>query len=282
MTIEEINQYINSTLVGQKVNSNRYGECTIVSAHAEPKTYASARTAIAEVCLNASLEHSNGTVGYYLDRAISTGTVTFIDEAGVEAYNTVMFDLETLLTDLQKEAEAEQERLKAEQEAKLAEEQKKLEEIKYEENKARVLKKLATAKAEPFGKDFPVNQYEVLGWMAKHCVSVRAALPDYAESWFVAHFGDVARNVVDSHKKTSGGFAYQWGLGFRITFNEVVPDVLASKASPTNKKVIDNVAFVWDLVDNYGFQFGKKQNIDEILKYLSGKALDDFKRGYEM
>jgi hypothetical protein len=107
-------------------------------------------------------------------------------------------------------------------------------------------------------------------------------MPDWMEQQFVSMFGDVERYVVDSKKKTSGGFAYQWGLGLKITFDEEVSGALEQRATSKNKKIIDNVAFIWDLVENYGFKFGKKQDIDAIIEEVPTEYLPDFNRGFAM
>ena len=50
-----------------------------------------------------------------------------------------------------------------------------------------------------------------------------------------------------------------------------------------NKKVIDNVAFVWDLIENYGFQFRKDaQDADRIRNEIPKDYIADFERGLAM
>jgi hypothetical protein len=103
------------------------------------------------------------------------------------------------------------------------------------------------------------------------------------EQWFVKQFGqDAERYVVDSTKKTSGGFDFQWSLGINITFDAPVSGVLEQRATSKNKKSINNVAFAWDLIENYGFVFGKEQNLDKILEEIPTQYLEDFRRGYAM
>ena len=179
----------------------------------------------------------------------------------------------------QKFLEAKQ---KAEEQAELI--KAKLEEKKYQTKVAKSLKKLENLKPEDTAKLFncPTTYYECLGWMAKHTTSVRAAMPDYMEKWFIGKFGDVDRYVVNSKKKTSGGFDYQWGLGLKISFDEAVSGILEQRATSQNKKVIDNVAFVWDLIENYGFQFGKTQDIEKIRSEVPKQYVSDFEKGLAM
>lgn len=157
-------------------------------------------------------------------------------------------------------------------------------EEKYQKKINRALKKLDTLKAEDSKKLFnsPTNYYECLGWMVKHATGIRAAMPDYMEAWFVSQFGDVERYVVNSKKKTSGGFDYQWGLGLKISFDKSVSGPLEKKATRQNKKVIDSVSFVWDLIENWGFRFGKEQSLEQIRNEVPSEYLESFDYGYSL
>lgn len=178
--------------------------------------------------------------------------------------------------------EREAYRIKQEQERKAREER--IEKEKFEKRKQAALEKLNSIKPEQTSKLFktPTSQYEVLGWMAKHTKSIKASMPDYMENWFVKIFGQEAdRYVVDSNKRTSGGHPMQWSLSCKISFDSEVPSLLLNKVA-SNKKAIDSVAFVWDLIDNYGFTFGKTQSYEQIESEIPNQYLDDFRRGYAM
>jgi hypothetical protein len=178
--------------------------------------------------------------------------------------------------------EREAYRIQQEQERKAREE--KLEKEKFEKRKQAALQKLNSIKPEQTSRLFktPTSQYEVLGWMAKHTKSIKASMPDYMENWFVKIFGQEAdRYVVDSTKRTSGGHPMQWSLSCRINFDTEVPSLLLNKVA-ANKKAIDSVAFVWDLIDNYGFTFGKTQSYEQIESEIPNQYLEDFRRGYAM
>jgi hypothetical protein len=178
--------------------------------------------------------------------------------------------------------EREAYRIQQEQERKAREE--KLEKEKFEKRKQAALQKLNSIKPEQTSRLFktPTSQYEVLGWMAKHTKSIKASMPDYMENWFVKIFGQEAdRYVVDSTKRTSGGHPMQWSLSCKISFDTEVPSLLLNKVA-SNKKAIDSVAFVWDLIDNYGFTFGKTQSYEQIESEIPNQYLEDFRRGYAM
>lgn len=163
--------------------------------------------------------------------------------------------------------------------AKAAEEEKKRQEgeaRKIEAKRQAALLKFSKAK----GGFEPYKSYELLGWMAKHCTSLRPAMPDWMEDAFVKRFGDVPRTVVDSKKRTAGGFPMQWGLSMKISFDREVPSKLMKAATSSNKKSIDNVAFVSDLVESFGFGFGRKQDADRILEEIPAEKIEDFMRGY--
>jgi hypothetical protein len=160
-----------------------------------------------------------------------------------------------------------------------------LEQAKFEKKKIKALEKLESLKPEKTSKLFnsPMTQYEALGWIAKHAKNIKASMPDYMEQWFVKQFGqDAERYVVDSTKKTSGGFDFQWSLGINITFDVPVSGVLEKRATSKNKKSINNVSFAWDLIENYGFVFGKKQDLNKILEEVPAQYLSDFRKGYAM
>jgi hypothetical protein len=159
------------------------------------------------------------------------------------------------------------------------------EERKYQARIYRALKKLDQIRPEKTERLFnsPSTYYEAIGWMTAHATSVRAAMPDYMEKWFDSKFDCDFKYVVDSRKRTSGGHPVQWGLSFRMSFDQAVSGILEQRATSQNKKVIDNVAFVWDLIENYGFQFRKDtQDIERIRAEIPKEYISDFEKGLEM
>lgn len=242
----------------------------------------------------ASLDVDGETKSMVLELAINSGIVKLPENVKkaydefVDVYNKSreVFEAEEKA---QMEAAAERQRIYlAQREA----ERIRREEIKkqieadkrYAKKVQNALLKLNSLRKEDTSKLFetPTSHYEIIGWMAKHLTSVRAAMPDYMEKWFVGKFGDADRTVVDSKKRTSGGHPMQWGLSLKLTFDEEVKGPLEQRATSQNKKTIDNVAFVWDLIENYGFQFGKEQNISQIKAEIPEENLVDFEKGYAM
>lgn len=99
--------------------------------------------------------------------------------------------------------------------------------------------------------DYSDSQLE---WIEKHLVSIRASMPARLQPWFDSQFPDCpsdAKYVIPDDRLTSGGYKMSWGLGLVAYFDEDVPLQVGSG------KTVSNNAFVWDLVVNKGFSFGK-------------------------
>lgn len=279
---EQWNEQLNKTFIGKSAKSKRYGEGTVTKVEvADVDEDDRESNLIVMVAFGAEVK------SFLLKAAINAGAIEFKKEI-LTKFNKALENLQHVINGRSEDADAAiQEALAEEIKIKEAEEleiKKQKAELKARARQAKAIKKLKLLKPENTRKLFnsPVSHYEAIGWMVKHCTSVRAAMPDWMEQQFISMFGDVDRYVVDSKKKTSGGFDYQWGLGLKITFDKEVSGVLEQRATSKNKKVIDNVAFIWDLVENYGFKFGKKQDIDKIIDEVPGQYLEDFKKGYAM
>lgn len=167
--------------------------------------------------------------------------------------------------------------------AKQAAEAKKAED-KYEATKAKALKDFEVRSQAVSVPNAADEFYYSLGWLAKHAGTVTAALPDYLESAFIQRFGTEApRRVMDSKKRYPSGWTAQWTWSFTISFKKpkqvgAIPAFLTDKLNPAGKMVSDT-SFVWDLVDNYGFQFGKKQDVENIRSYVPVDCLASFEAG---
>lgn len=188
-----------------------------------------------------------------------------------------------LIQDIQTELSAifmEQARLEREAEKKAKEEAN----LKAKED-ARIkkrLEKLNTLSADDYlGRTLnSSSQYTILGWIARHLKALTPQVPKSMVGWFTHKFGDVENcSVIDDSKKTINGHAIKWNVSFTATFDAKVPNELSSKASKTGK-VINDVSFVWGLIDEYGFKFGKEQDIEKIKATIPTTYLSQFKAGY--
>ena len=122
--------------------------------------------------------------------------------------------------------------------------------------------------------------YYMLGYLATHIGTLTAKMPDFLEESFVKHFGDVKRTVVDSTKVGPAGYTSQWRLSMEASLvkaNEI-PAMLNPYLS-TNGKKLSKTSFIWELVDDYGFKFGKKQDTLEIMDHIPANYLAMFTAG---
>lgn len=171
------------------------------------------------------------------------------------------------------EAREAEKRAKAEAQKAEAFEQKKKRDIKDFEEKLKLSKPMSIA------SEFYIS----LGWLAKHTGTVSAALPDYLESTFVSHFGDVPRRVVDSQKKGPAGWTSQWTSSFALSLKkpDIIPAMFEQYLNPSRKALTDT-SFVWELVDNYGFKFGKAQDLEAIRGCVPSDYISEFELGLAM
>ena len=198
-----------------------------------------------------------------------------------EVWN-VAFELHNELTTKYKEAKRLAE--EAEKAAiKKAEADKKAE-ARYERLKEKSLKDFETLQNRPREALTKADEfYYALGWLAKHMGSLTAILPDYLGSAFEKHFGSEApKTLIDGRAKTSGGYAKQWSWEFKCTIKKLretaVPACIQNVTTDFSKG-IHNTSFLWDLVENYGFQFGKKQDESKIRATVPVQYIDMFEAG---
>ena len=189
------------------------------------------------------------------------------------------FDLHTDMTK-QVNAFKNAEREQANADAKKAEEEKKNEE-KYQKQRAKALRDFET-RTQTLSSVNPTDEfYYSLGWLAKHAGAVSAVLPDYLADAFVKHFGnETPCRIVDSRKRSPAGWQQQWSWSFTAALKKpgVIPALIAQHLNTTGNKVSDT-SFIWDLVDNYGFQFGKTQDIEKIRSHVPAGCLASFEAG---
>lgn len=174
----------------------------------------------------------------------------------------------------------EAERLQQIEAEKKAEADKKAE-AKYQKAKESSIKAFETLTERPKASTSQADEfYYALGWLAKHVGTMTATLPDYLSDTFQKHFGDVPHTTIDGRKRTVNGYAMQWTFSFKATLRkaENVPAFLTQYLS-SNGKAIADTSFVWDLVDTYGFQFGKKQDVEKIKETIPSQYIVYFEEG---
>lgn len=206
----------------------------------------------------------------------------FVKVEGPEELNTAWeaaFNAHTTITKIYKECEQilrqqqfeEQKRLEAEKKA----------EAKYLKQKEKALRDFEMLSNRSFEASADNAFYYALGWLAKHVGTVSAALPDYLADAFAKYFGaETPCRIVDSKHRGPAGWQSQWSWSFSATLKkaETVPAILQQYLNPKGKAVTDT-SFVWDLIDNYGFKFGKEQDVEQIAKTVPAKYIDSFNEG---
>ena len=126
--------------------------------------------------------------------------------------------------------------------------------------------------------------YYNLGWLAKNVGTVSAALPDYLLKYFENHFGTEAKpTVVDSRKRTVNGHPMQWALSVKASVPKKVvdniPAFLKQYLNPTGNALTDT-EFICGIVENYGFQFGRKQDVEKIRETIPAHCIEQFEKGF--
>lgn len=176
----------------------------------------------------------------------------------------------------------EQARLEREAEKKAVEERKA--EEKYQKLKEKTIQDFDNLAKQERTKCATGEFYYCLGWLTKNVGTISVALPDYLLSAFERHFGtDFTPTVVDSRKKTINGNPMQWALSMKASIikkaQETIPALLNDYLNPAHT-ALTTTSFIWDLVDNYGFSFGKKQDIEKIKANIPTTYLSQFEAGY--
>jgi hypothetical protein len=217
------------------------------------------------------------TKSYGLAAALTSGGLKFTDESMVSLWDEFVSEQYKLKAEYNKAAE-EAQRLQKEEallEKKRKDNEKKLAGLKAQAEKE--FDKLINNEAK-ITKE--AEFYYVLGWLSKHVGTITAKMPDYLEQAFIKHFGDVEHTAVDSTKVGPAGYTSQWHLSMEASLKkaEQIPAMLNDFLSQNGKKV-SKTSFVWDLVDKYGFKFGKKQDQLEILNHVPVNYLSMFHAG---
>ena len=202
-----------------------------------------------------------------------------------EPANTVIADFIEACTELQKEVhEVTHDRTSAKHEADRQAKEEAKQEAKYQAAKEKAIQEFEVMTRKDKTKSATGEFYYNLGWLAKNVGTVSAALPDYLLRYFENHFGTEAKpTVVDSRKRTVNGYPIQWALSMKASVPKKVvdsiPAFLKQYLNPTGN-ALTNTTFIWDIVENYGFQFGRKQDVDQIRATIPAHCLEQFELGF--
>lgn len=265
---EDLVSAISAYIADAEVTSRAYGLGKIVKAKGKTLDAITVDIAFAVGIKKISLLH------------IMTNNFTnFTALTDVDEVWNVAFEIHTSLTAAYKEFEREAKQLAIELEKK-AEADKKAE-AKYEELKVKAIKDFNNLSNRPKAHSDVNEFYYALGWLAKHIGTITATMPDYLSDAFKKYFGaDAVHTVVDSKKKTSNGHSMQWTWSFRASVKKAdsIPCCIIKYFNDARKAITDT-AFIWDLVEDYGFSFGKKQDIEKIAQTVPAKYINSFNEG---
>lgn len=216
------------------------------------------------------------TKSYGAVAALSCGGLKFADESMMALYGSFKEANENIKHQLFVATQEAQRRQKEEQklEKKRKDNEKKMEGLKVSAEKEfnNLLTREKTTETDEF--------YWTLGWLAKHVGTLTAKMPDFLEAGFVKHFGDVEHITVDSTKVGPAGYTSQWRLSMEASLVRAkeIPATLTKYLNPTGKK-LSKTSFIWKLVDDYGFKFGKKQDTLDIMRCVPIQYVPMFNEG---
>lgn len=278
--LKDLNEFIR----GAKIDSSSYGLGYII--------------AIRDDVTNPAKEHD-----YKVDIDFNGATKTFclmfaIEKGAITLEGTLLDLLKEYMSSFQAILEERSRQLKIEAE-KQAEEHRKLEEFraaqkvaleklekekkeaeKLEKRKADAIKKFSDlCRQAKMSKTSVDDEDFIIGWLAKHVTRISAEIPDFLESQFVAHFGaNAPKTVVSTSMKSSGGFTKKWSLSCQVHVDDLATMPPALQEVFKKSKTANNASFALKLIYDYGFSFGKEQDISQIKSMSSDQKA--FNLGY--
>lgn len=202
-----------------------------------------------------------------------------------EPANTIIAEFIEACLELQKEVhEVQHDRTSAKHEADRQAKEEAKQEAKYQAAKEKAIQEFEVMTRKEKTVMGSGEFYYNLGWLAKNVGTISAALPDYLLKYFENHFGTEAKpTVVDSRKRTVNGYPIQWALSMKASVPKKVvdniPAFLKQYLNPTGN-ALTNTTFIWDIVENYGFQFGRKQDVEKIREAIPAHCLEQFEKGF--
>ena len=223
---------------------------------------------------------STNTYDFYIEIAFDSGfTRVFAPSMAIKNLNFDEYSTYAEYFAILIQAYSEQRAYEAKKEEELKLFKKELEEKhKYENKINAVLNQLKNLQLDELSEATD-EFYVALGWLAKHATTASASIPDYTESWFKDTFGQAAPyNIVDSRRRTSGGYLMRWAPSFTLYIKNAkqVPSILAPYVS---RNCLHNTKLIYQLVENYGFNFGSSQNFENIKTRIPTQFMSSFNLG---
>ena len=152
-------------------------------------------------------------------------------------------------------------------------------EKRRENAEARAVNKLKAIKVELDDADWST----AYGWLAKHIGPLRVEVPASKEKRFISAFGaNALHTVIDDSRVTSGGYKmkFNWSVNIGLNGDLTNRPACLDQFLSEDKTHITSLNFVIDLVNNHGFNFAEKQDINEIRTFIANDDLIKFEQGY--
>lgn len=272
---------LNESIRGSKIDSANYGVGYIIDVKDDVTNPAK------EHDYQVEIDFSGATKTFCLMFAIEKGAIT-LENTLLDLLKEYMSSFKAILEERSRQLKIEAEKqalehkkleeFRAAQKAALEKlEKEKKEAEKLEKRKADAIKKFSDlcrqakmSKAQVDDEDF------IIGWLAKHVTRISAEIPDFLERYFVAQFGaNAQKTVVNTSMKSSGGFTKKWSLSCQVHVDDLTAIPPALQTVFKKSKTVNSTSFALKLIYDYGFNFGKEQDISQIKSMSSDqKAFD--------
>ena len=229
--IEELEKAISNELVDTEVES-RFGTGKITEIQANHSNLGYG--------FISKIQFPTETKQLHLNVVVQSGIVK-LPEDKKQILEQRTKDFETIGSEL-KQLEAEE---REEEKRKLAAEKA---ELKWQEHIKKVIENVdRTVHIEVDTKDSD------LLWLKEHGGPIKAAMPDYLDYWFMRTFGEFPHKLVDSKKRTTGGYPMQWAFSLSMRVKDYQNAPTGLKQYINDKGQINNTAFLSTLHFNHNF-----------------------------
>ena len=272
---------LNESIRGSKIDLANYGVGYIIDVKDDVTNPAK------EHDYQVDIDFNGVTKTFCLMFAIEKGAIT-LEGTLLDLLKEYMSSFQAILEErsrqlkIEAEKQAEEHRkleeLRAAQKAELEKKEKEKKEAeKFEKRKADAIKKFSELCRQAKMSKAPVDDEDfIIGWLAKHVTRISAEIPDFLENYFVAHFGaNAPKTVVNTSMKSSGGFTKKWSLSCQVHVDDLATMPPALQTAFKKSKTVNSTSFALKLIYDYGFNFGKEQDISQIKSMSSDqKAFD--------
>lgn len=245
---------INDAFIDTEVSSPKFTDCEIVGIEKWTNTNDDVLVEISR---------KGGFTTFVFRMAVEKGFL-ILPEDKVKIFNDFMNSLDKVL---------EEHRIKMAEESRIAQEHYaeliKKREVLIAKKEAERLEKEAERKfkqkIEKSILDFELKvnapikiEQDPIEWLRTNVISISATIPSHLEKSFLKQFGEEAPyTLIDSSRKTSGGYSMKFGPSFRLTVKKDTP-IHPALTKLFRDNIMNDTSFIARLVKRYDFHFGKQ------------------------